>query len=78
MDFMVCVFFLSSKAEVFFSLYRSMQLFRQSHEIYNNSWKRFRNQHHTKQNKLWNELTICCLFRWQAEPFAAQQKNNNK
>lgn len=30
------------------------------HKIYNNSLKRFRKQHHTRQSKLWNELTICC------------------
>lgn len=30
------------------------------HKIYNNRFKRFRKQqHHTRQNKLWNELTTC-------------------
>lgn len=32
------------------------------HKIYNNGLKRFRKQHHTRQSKLWNELTICFGF----------------
>lgn len=32
------------------------------HLIYNNSWRRFRNNITQQQNKLWNELTICFCF----------------
>lgn len=54
------------------------------HKIYNNSLKRFRKQHHTRQNKLWNELTICfCVFlrlyhRVQTKWEAADESNGIK